>query len=63
MIEKITDGLAINFPWVPDLIQAYKFGSCVLCLEEKKINPKFKSDGCIHCKKETKMMVWGNGRT
>jgi hypothetical protein len=61
-IHKVCDGLAINFPWIPDHIMAYKFGLCFLCKEEKKHNSNFDNKGCPHCVKETKIMAWAKGK-
>lgn len=58
MIHKVHDDLAINFPFVPDMIQAYKFGLCTLCEQEKEANPDFDNKSCPHCRKETKIMHW-----
>jgi hypothetical protein len=58
MIEKVSDTLAINFPWIPDMVQAYKFELCVLCEEERKIDPDFDNKACRHCARKTKMMCW-----
>jgi hypothetical protein len=57
-VIKVCDSLSINFPWVPDMIQAYKFGTCILCKAEKEKNNKFDSKDCPHCEKETKKMCW-----
>jgi hypothetical protein len=61
MLEKVSEGLAINFPWCPDMIQAYKFGLCVLCEKEKQQDDKFDNSSCHHCRKLTKMMCWSKG--
>jgi len=60
MIHKVSEELAINFPWAPDMIQAYKFGLCVLCEKEKKEDSKFSNTDCPHCRKLTKMMCWAS---
>ena len=59
--NKVSEKLAINFPWEPDMIQAYKFGLCVLCKEEKQKNEKFDNSKCPHCQKESRTMFWAKG--
>ena len=61
MIEKVSEDLAINFPWAPDMIQAYKFGLCQLCEMEKKEYEKFDNSTCPHCRKLTRCMTWAKG--
>jgi len=61
MIEKLSDGLAINFPWCPDFITAYKFGLCILCEKEKLEDDKFNNSSCPHCKKLTKCYSGAKG--
>jgi hypothetical protein len=59
-IIKVSENLAINFPFIPDFIQAYKLGLCSLCKIEKDIDKNFDNSQCPHCKKETKMMCWSS---
>ena len=51
----------INFPWVPDMVQAYKFGLCELCEKEKIRDKKFDNSMCPHCKKMVKCFSWMKG--
>lgn len=58
MLEKVSEGLVINFPWDPDMIHAYKFGLCQLCEIEKKKDNKFDNSTCPHCRNLTQVMHW-----
>jgi len=51
----------LKFPWVPDMVQAYKFGMCELCEKEKSSNQKFDNSTCPHCKKHVKCFSWMRG--
>jgi len=59
VIRTDSEGIAINFPWCPDLVQAYKFGLCLLCEQEKLVDNKFDNSSCPHCQKLTKCHSWG----
>lgn len=58
MIEKISEDLSMEFPFEPDMIQAYKFGLCQLCEKERSRDRKFDNSTCPHCKNLTKTMWW-----
>jgi len=60
-ILKVSDAYAINFPWIPDMIIAYKYEMCSACEIELKNDANFSTKGCPHCAKKTKMMHWAKG--
>ncbi len=61
-IIRVNDDLAINIPFIPDMIQAYKFDKCSLCEEEFIKNKDFNNKGCPHCLKNVRTFCWAKGK-